>query len=165
MEKFEANKAPLSKEEAQKEAGMVRAQMAMNPESGKLESWRDATAQDYDQALAALEELKTLAEQEPASRKIFGVLGRLSVTAAEMVMYIIKDSSSARSPEWHDPRYWGSDEERNAAIEDARLRKVGTDEIDARFWNTWEARRAAVENASYKLRKLEKEGKRFDKAE
>jgi len=175
-------KMPQSKDEAQKEAGMLRAQMDMIPATGKiattqfekvskgtirnLEFGRDATPADYDEALAALEELKVLGEQEPATAKVLGVFARLSVNAAELVSYVVKETMLTSPPEWHDKRYWGTNEERAAAVEDAEQRK-SEDKIkqlnfDALFIDRLKALRAAAENPSYKLRKLKKEGEQFD---
>jgi|GEM_PF-2974230 hypothetical protein len=175
-------KIPLSKDEAQKEAGMLRAQMDMIPATGKIattesektnkdilryqEAGRNATREDYDQALAALEELKVFAEQEPATTKVLGVFARLSVNAAELVSYVVKESMLTSTPEWHDKRYWGTDDERAAAIKDAEQRKsedkTKQQNFDALFVDRLNALRAAAENPSYKLRKLEKEGEQFD---
>src|ERR1041384_7506908 len=97
----------LSKAEAQEEAAMLRAKMGMDPRSGKvIKDWRDATAKDYDEALAALEELKALAAQESGKDNYRDVFGRLSVDAASLVAYVINQTLSA-APEWHDKRYWG----------------------------------------------------------
>jgi hypothetical protein len=93
---------PLSKEEAQQEAGMVRAELKVSPEFGDIfDPYRDVfdpqseakkegepTAEDYDAALAAIEELKETAQNEPTMKAV-DVLARLaerSKYAALMVL-------------------------------------------------------------------------------
>ncbi len=154
----------LPKDEAQEEAGMLRAQMGMSPESGKLEHGREATAEDYDRALADLEELRLLAEQESSARKVFAALGRLSINAA-MLGVDLKEYFSPPAPEWHDSRYWGTDEERAAATEDAKRRQLKDSNFNDRLRSKLDALRAVVEDESFKLRKLKSGGERFDKAE
>jgi hypothetical protein len=71
VEKFR----PMSEEEAHEEANMLRARLGVSPESGKVEGPdqredRQPTAEDYDKALAAVEELKRVAEEEPNALKI-----------------------------------------------------------------------------------------------
>ncbi len=95
---------PLSKEEAQQEAGMIRAELKVSPESGDIfDPYRDVldpqseakkegdpTAEDYDAALKAIEELKELAQNEPAMKAV-DVLARLaerSKYAALMVLSV-----------------------------------------------------------------------------
>ena len=79
----------MSEEEAHEEANALRAKIGVSPESGKVEGLdqredREVTAEDYDKALAAVEELKRLTEEEPNAVKI---LNRVS-NAAEMLLRI-----------------------------------------------------------------------------
>jgi hypothetical protein len=81
----------MSEEEAHEEANMVRAKIGVSPESGKVElrgegpvqrEDREPTAEDYDKALAAVEELKRVAEEEPNALKI---LNRVSNAVETLV--------------------------------------------------------------------------------
>jgi hypothetical protein len=65
--------APLDEEAAHEEANMLRAQMYVSPETGKIAQSldsredREATAEDYDKALEAVEELKRIVQEQPES--------------------------------------------------------------------------------------------------
>ena len=83
--------SPLSPEAAREEADMLRATLNVSPETGKIhepafdrelrlfyELKRAPTAEDYDAALQAVEELVELAKNEPTSEKLFNAFARLS---------------------------------------------------------------------------------------
>ena len=70
---------------------MLRAKMEIDPGTGKGPEGLEPTAEDYRAALAAVEELKELAEKEPAIVKVLGILGRLSANAVAMVAYACKE--------------------------------------------------------------------------
>ncbi len=64
-----------NEEKAHEEANMLRAKIGISPESGRVEGLdlrqdREPTAEDYDKALEAIEELRQIAEQEPNGVKI-----------------------------------------------------------------------------------------------
>jgi hypothetical protein len=64
---------PLDEDAAHEEANMLRAQMYVSPETGKIAQSldsredREPTAEDYDKALEAIEELKRIAQEQPES--------------------------------------------------------------------------------------------------
>ena len=75
----------LSKEDAQEEAGMLRARLEINPHTGKVPTneferrmndteystgGREPTAEDYDAALAALQELRAMATEETSYEQV-----------------------------------------------------------------------------------------------
>lgn len=80
----------LDQEEAQREANMMRAKVGIDPETGEIPTGiceEDAdfcrkfgkpTAEDYDRALTAVEEMKKLAIEEPAGEKIEMKLDRIA---------------------------------------------------------------------------------------
>lgn len=99
MEKFEPSseeKGRLSEDEAHKEANMLRAQLKVSPETGKIpgSEWdvrmgrsfeaegKEPTAEDYDNALAAIEELKKIVAEEPSAEKVINKLKDLPLKAA-----------------------------------------------------------------------------------
>src|ERR1039458_916462 len=74
--------SPLSEDEAHDEANLIKAEAGVSPMTGKIsEEWeelygegREPTAEEYDKALEAIEELKSLVESEPTSDKILRVM-------------------------------------------------------------------------------------------
>ena len=72
----------MNENEAHDEANMLRAKVGVSSETGKIPEavspfyegdyaeGKEPTAEDYDNALAALEELKKIAEEEPSTVKI-----------------------------------------------------------------------------------------------
>jgi len=71
---------PLNNAEAQEEANMMRAKLEANPErTGQvMETGEKITAEDYDKALEVVEEMKRMAEEEPASKKVMYEMARLA---------------------------------------------------------------------------------------
>jgi hypothetical protein len=81
----------LSQDEAHDEANMLRAKVGVSPETGKIPEavspfyerdyveGKEPSAEDYDNALAALEELKKIAEEEPDTVKILHKLRDLPI--------------------------------------------------------------------------------------
>lgn len=128
----------LSKEEAQQEAGMLRAKMEISPRTGKGPEGLELTAEDYDAALEALNELKELAAKEPAVEKVLATLGRLSAEAAMMVAYVIEESQQVGSAL------------RNGSP--SRTRTI------------LEYKQANFEDAAYKLRQLKEAAKEYDRS-
>jgi hypothetical protein len=72
----------LNENEAHDEANLIKAEAGVSPMTGKIsEEWeelygegREATVEEYDEALKAIEELKSIVESEPASDKILRVM-------------------------------------------------------------------------------------------
>ncbi len=95
---------PLSKEAAHEEANLLRAQMNVSPETGKVmqslepKEDREATAEEYDKALAAVEDLKRLVEEQPESLKLMQKLNKpveqLISTGGLGVMFLMRASAA-----------------------------------------------------------------------
>ena len=98
----------LGEGEAHDEANLLRAQLNISPETGKIEksNWdrdeqllsfesREVTAADYDNALAAIEEMKKIAEEEPTFERILNKLrdiplkGQSSMIGVELALQSI----------------------------------------------------------------------------
>ena len=148
----------LSEKEAREEAALLRAKLGINPHTGKVPTsegeramidisedsnggGRETTAEDYDAALAGLEELRKLATQVPATEKIFNIFGRLSVESAVLLVYAL---GGIKDVIIHDLK--GGKFENPSS--DAALKVLSHKE---RF-----------EDAAYQLSKLRKEAKRYD---
>ncbi|MBI4094663.1 MAG: hypothetical protein HY435_00520 [Candidatus Liptonbacteria bacterium] len=89
--KFEKPEERLSEDEAHDEANMLRAKLEVSPETGDIgvdmrgrfrESGERPTAEDYDNALAAIEELRKIASEEPGAERIINKLKDLPLKAA-----------------------------------------------------------------------------------
>ncbi len=105
----------LSEEEAREKANMLRAQMGMSPETGKIpeeKPWRhekEATAEDYRIAMETLDELERLAEEKPelvkklwqyATISIVGVAMPFSFVLGTLVQKILRpDLDKEMAPE------------------------------------------------------------------
>ncbi len=106
MNEFESPKGaePLSEEAAHEEANILRAQMNASSETGKVmqsldaREDREATAEDYDKALAAVEELKRLVEEQPESLELMQKLNKpveqLIGAGALGVMFLMRVSAA-----------------------------------------------------------------------
>lgn len=75
--RFEApnDSEQLSEEAAHEEANLLRAQMNVSPETGKMQGPdprldREPTPEDYDKALEAVEELKRVVRENPESLEV-----------------------------------------------------------------------------------------------
>ena len=113
-----------NEEEAHEEANMLRAKIGISPESGKVEGLdlrqdREPTAEDYDKAVEAVEELRQIAEQEPNGVKILekvnDAVGSLIKIPTFGVLFLTRVSHALIGPEPGGPKErW----ERNATITD-----------------------------------------------
>ncbi len=158
----------LSKEAtAHDETNMMRAKLEINKHTGKVPTdelerlmkdseystgGREPTAEDYDAALAAVEELRELAVQETPSEKIRDVFGRLSASSALAgweflwvmmgVGDVIKDD-------------YGIENFKDSSRKTDKLAFSKIDKVKA-----WRAR---FEGAAYQLRELKKNAKKYKK--
>ena len=126
MEAPESKNERLSKDEAQQEAGMWRAKMEISPRTGKGPEGFAPTAEDYDAASAAVDELKELAAQEPVTERVLGILGRLSADAAMIVAFVMAQSYSKNEAKRYESMAGSIDEYRKINFEDAtyKLRQL-----------------------------------------
>lgn len=91
------DKGRMNNEEAQQEANMLRAELKVSPETGEIpgggnefdkdrgrsfEIDQKPTAEDYDNALTAIEELKKLVAEEPSAERVINKLKDLPLKAA-----------------------------------------------------------------------------------
>ena len=100
FEKFTPEENKLSPEDAQQEANMVRAKMGASPETGKIpRNWIEAedpkwgkepTAEDYEDALGAVEEMKRLAKEEPSTEKVLKLIGRIAERTRDGTMVLLR---------------------------------------------------------------------------
>ena len=111
---------------------MMQARLSVNPETAKIhelkfdnklrffyESKRTPTAEEYDAALQAIEELKELATNEPAATKVFNALRRLS---AETV-YCLTSVGNILSGPMSDSRQTFIDKDHDALMETLQAHK------------------------------------------
>lgn len=103
----------LLPENAHDEANMMRAETRMNPETGLVHpvahEWqkdaftnREPTAEDYDNALTALEELKEQALKDQTTMKTLEKIGRLAISPPMLLGSLISrlaHTFSGRNPE------------------------------------------------------------------
>jgi hypothetical protein len=118
------NPRPVSEEEAHDEANMLRTKIGVSPKSGKVEEPdmrqdREPTAEDYDRALAAVDELKRIAEEEPNGLKLLekanSAVDSLLKIPTFGVLFLTRVSHSLIGPEPGGPKErW----KRNAGITD-----------------------------------------------
>lgn len=140
----------MGEEEAHEEANVLRAKIGVSPESGKVEGPdqredRQPTMEDYDEALAAVEELKRLTEAEPETVKILNRVSNAAETLIKIpgfgVAFLMRLSHALAGPEPGGPRErW----KRSAALTDAM---------------------AEFDDAASQLRRLKAKGERFGKKE
>ena len=141
---------PLSEEAAHEEANMVRAKLGVSPETGKIEGLdmredHEPTAEDYDKALAAVEELKRIAEEEPASLKVMAKVSNAMEMLVRIpglgVMFLTRVSHALIGPEPGGPK------------ERWKRNEVLTDLVKE------------FDDAESQLRRLKAKGERFGKRE
>lgn len=151
----------LDEDDAHELANMMQAKLEMNPRTGNIptneqerrlsglpawEGGRAPTANDYDAALAAIEDLKASAAEETVYKKAGDAFARLmadSASAAWLFASVIR-AIAENSPT--------SD---NRAEVDRRIgERVAAGEGVINAW------RERFENASYQLRKLRDEAKK-----
>ena len=115
----------LDATEAQEEANMMRVKLNLSPETGtKLEDGfgKKPTKKDYERAFQAVEEMKRLVEEEPATEIILNKVLRIAENArinAEALLYLIATRGTAHSNEERHDRIM-------AGLEDeaSRLKKL-----------------------------------------
>lgn len=92
---------PLNEEKAHEEANMMRVKLGIDPRFGwKMENGRHEgrpTAEDYDKALEVVEEMKSIAEKEPLTKKVLLELARLATKSA---FGVYKGFASIASGPW-----------------------------------------------------------------
>ncbi|MDO8574567.1 MAG: hypothetical protein Q7R86_02980 [bacterium] len=142
----------LNEGEAHDEANMLRAKMDVNPYLGTVKKeasnyygykWKaevEPTAEDYDKALEAIQELKEAAEKEPGVMKVLYQLGRI-VNKSKLATAVVMDSIGGAV---------------GAAIGGGSRLQQSIDE----FSNT-----RLFEDAVARLKKMKKEGKQWGKDE
>ena len=97
----------LSEEEAHNEANILRARMKVSHHSGTIEKKVgrscnievEPTAEDYDQALKEIENLRQLAEEEPGAMKMLHEIGRIAHKSTLVVELIFVGFQDLLSPE------------------------------------------------------------------
>ena len=106
VEKFRST----SEESAHEDANILRAKARISPESGMVEGLdmrqdHEPTAKDYESALAELEKLKHLAEEDPDAVKVWGrVNGSISRLVTLPGRYLIRISHALIGPEPSGPK-------------------------------------------------------------
>lgn len=109
VEKFPS----MSEESAHEEANMLRAKARISPESGKVEGVdmrrdHEPTAKDYEDALAEVERLRRLAEEDPDALKVWGKMNtnivRLLTLPGLGVRYLMRISHALIGPEPGGPK-------------------------------------------------------------
>jgi len=140
----------MSEEEAHEEANVLRAKIGVSPEGGKVEGPdqredREATAEDYDKAMTAVEELKRMAEEEPNALKILNRVTNAAETLVRIpgfgVAFLMRLSHALAGPEPGGPKErW----KRSAALTEAL---------------------AEFDDAASQLRRLKAKGDQFGKKE
>ena len=108
MEKFEpsSEEKRLSESEAHEEANMLRAKLKVSPETGKIpgggsewdkdrgksfETDQKPTAEDYDNALAAIEELKKIVAEEPIAQKAINKIKDIPLKLGVLAMRALNE--------------------------------------------------------------------------
>ena len=88
----ESEEGRLSLEKAQESANMMKTKLEMD-EDGMINSekeYREPTAEDYEAALQAVEEMEQLAEHEPAAEKMVMLMGRVAERTRDGAMVLLR---------------------------------------------------------------------------
>lgn len=85
----------MDSNEAHEEANLIRAKAGVSPETAKMPDpedgfMRKATPEDYDEALKVVEEMKQLAEDEPAAEKMMMLIGRVAERTRDGAMVLLR---------------------------------------------------------------------------
>jgi hypothetical protein len=118
----------------------------LGPERG-----REPTAEDYDKALAAVEELKNLVSQEPAAEKVLNTLGRISAYSAfgpALVLMVLRTGHEAEMEkfDWLF-RFFGAQE-------------IRVDPFDYREADAVGAYKKRFEDVAFQINQLKKQAKK-----
>lgn len=145
-----AEDARLSEDEARKEASMLRAKMDVNPAWGTIRKedprYRgefdevEPTAEDYDKAFEAIEELKKAAEEEPVTMKVLYKLGRIAHKSALAVPIMLMAFGDLLPP---------------SSGGNSSLREANEEFLSTKVF----------EDAAARLRKMQKEGKEWSESD
>ena len=78
---------------AHHEANMIRAKLNIDPATHKMEDWvpeKEPSAEDYEEALQAIDKLKELAEKDPSiaqtALQVFRGLGKIAIASPSLVL-------------------------------------------------------------------------------
>lgn len=150
----------MGKDEAHDEANLIKAEVNLNRNPNSIRpKWVEtmlggmkekesilnrfvehtATPEEYDKALQEIEELKKLAEDEPAIIKALYKIGRVSTIVGELVIYDLLKSFG---------EIGHNEEDENKVV---TFRN-----------NLWQKK---LDDASYQLKRMKDAGERYSKAE
>ena len=89
LEVTPAEDVQLSEAEAHDEANMIRGNVKLEGNIWGEHGAREATAEDYETAARAIDELKEMVENEPAAEKVLYALARIGQTSGKVLSLIM----------------------------------------------------------------------------